>query len=727
MSASLPIVDEPPIVQHVVTASTTGPFSVPFPLPILYAGALRVAIDGVETTAFSFTPDSSSGIGYPTGEIELSSAVESCVVTIWRDLAPTRDSDYASGPITIDSLNAELTRLTMMIQDARLYAQQVITLSDGVPTPTPVNGNLLAWGGADLVNVDPGGPIVLLVSGQSNALVGGAYDWTVPDNLQVWNWDGDPTHVGTAFEAPTGAMATLGLGMAAEVAREYPFRDVYLVNIARSGTPIANWLPLGSPDMYAAVKDNIEAALALVGVATISAFGWWQGEDDATAPTNYITNFQTFHTNLRAEDWFPRETPIVVMGTTILSSAEIAAFNDYLVALEQTSSNITYVYTAELPAAFWDATPPYTYLHMTGEGYYTAGLKAARALLSGERSSAADDRRAVSRRSIILSGTTPYALLQETDQAANSKNWWAPLASGGVLYFGPASDALVLTESFRILRSGVTNFAISPTYSSKSTARDNLDLGLTHGPSFASLTLSSAQPVFGLTESDQGVDAKHWWLPVAIAGVAVFGPVSDALVATTSYTISRAGVVNFAISPTFSSPTGTRTNLGVGTGDMPAFAGVSLTENSTLTKAQAADTKLTLTNTQANAAAAAKVELVTTAGTAYVALASATAALFASYLIAASPGGILLNAVSDVAIIRNSVTAVNITANSLDLGLPIKLKNYTVGTLPAAATAGAYAMTGVSDANAPTYNATVAAGGAVKIPVMSDGANWKCR
>ena len=51
--------------------------------------------------------------------------------------------------------------------------------------------------------------------------------------------------------------------------------------------------------------------------------------------------------------------------------------------------------------------------------------------------------------------------------------------------------------------------------------------------------------------------------------------------------------------------------------------------------------------------------------------------------------------------------------------------NYTVATLPSAATAGAGARSFVTNASAPTFGATVAGGGAVFTPVYSDGTNWK--
>jgi hypothetical protein len=53
------------------------------------------------------------------------------------------------------------------------------------------------------------------------------------------------------------------------------------------------------------------------------------------------------------------------------------------------------------------------------------------------------------------------------------------------------------------------------------------------------------------------------------------------------------------------------------------------------------------------------------------------------------------------------------------------LTNYTVATLPSAVTSGKGARSFVTDALAPAFGSTVAAGGAVATPVYSDGTNWK--
>ena len=50
---------------------------------------------------------------------------------------------------------------------------------------------------------------------------------------------------------------------------------------------------------------------------------------------------------------------------------------------------------------------------------------------------------------------------------------------------------------------------------------------------------------------------------------------------------------------------------------------------------------------------------------------------------------------------------------------------YTVATLPSAVTSGVGARSFVSDANATTFASIVAGSGANKVPVYSDGTNWR--
>jgi hypothetical protein len=58
-------------------------------------------------------------------------------------------------------------------------------------------------------------------------------------------------------------------------------------------------------------------------------------------------------------------------------------------------------------------------------------------------------------------------------------------------------------------------------------------------------------------------------------------------------------------------------------------------------------------------------------------------------------------------------------------GVVPPLVNYTVATLPSAVTSGKGARAFVTDALGPTFGATVVTGGAIAVPVYSDGTNWK--
>jgi len=55
----------------------------------------------------------------------------------------------------------------------------------------------------------------------------------------------------------------------------------------------------------------------------------------------------------------------------------------------------------------------------------------------------------------------------------------------------------------------------------------------------------------------------------------------------------------------------------------------------------------------------------------------------------------------------------------------LKQQTYTVATLPSASTSGVGSRSFVTDALAPAFGATVVTGGAIAVPVYSDGTNWK--
>jgi hypothetical protein len=66
-----------------------------------------------------------------------------------------------------------------------------------------------------------------------------------------------------------------------------------------------------------------------------------------------------------------------------------------------------------------------------------------------------------------------------------------------------------------------------------------------------------------------------------------------------------------------------------------------------------------------------------------------------------------------------------LTTQLMTSGVVPPLTNYTVTTLPSAVTSGKGARAFVTDALGPTFGATVVTGGAIAVPVYSDGTNWK--
>jgi hypothetical protein len=81
---------------------------------------------------------------------------------------------------------------------------------------------------------------------------------------------------------------------------------------------------------------------------------------------------------------------------------------------------------------------------------------------------------------------------------------------------------------------------------------------------------------------------------------------------------------------------------------------------------------------------------------------------------------------NEVTIGNSSVTLMRAPGLTMTVGLKwINNGTQTVAALVAAGTAGAGARAVVTDANATTFHAIVAGGGANVVPVFSDGTNWR--
>lgn len=112
-----------------------------------------------------------------------------------------------------------------------------------------------------------------------------------------------------------------------------------------------------------------------------------------------------------------------------------------------------------------------------------------------------------------------------------------------------------------------------------------------------------------------------------------------------------------------------------------------------------------------------------------------------AFQVAATPGGAAINTtgsqsgthtVQSADVQQAGVTAFTIKGGTQIVNFVAQINAPTILTtailvaaLPNAATAGVGARAFVTDANATTFNSTVAGGGANKVPVFSDGAAWK--
>jgi hypothetical protein len=161
---------------------------------------------------------------------------------------------------------------------------------------------------------------VILLMGQSNAVGSGTGgDWIDNDNVFVWNsgysGTGTAAVAGTTRRgsAPFAVDSSNNLGIhAADKYQRVTGRRVLLVVMALGGTSITEMNDTGGT-IYDPMITNMEALFTAYPNATLVGFLWHQGEADQFETNSwYVTEFQTLLTNLRAQDWFPEDCPVVV-------------------------------------------------------------------------------------------------------------------------------------------------------------------------------------------------------------------------------------------------------------------------------------------------------------------------------------------------------------------------------------------------------------------------------
>lgn len=231
-----------------------------------------------------------------------------------------------------------------------------------------------------------GKPFVILCTGQSNFTQAPSLSWTPETNAKTWNFSGVDGNVGNAFNAISTTTIRTPEKIASEIAKAYPNRPVYVINISFSGQAISHWMVgASSPDVYQNIQNNIAAALAAAGVSQIDLFCWWQGESDAnpSLSTTYISDLNTVIARFQTNSWFPTSTPILMFGVSPTSVSTFAGYdtmNEYLATVAAFDpEHRAFVWPGALGASIWDGTN----IHCTAAGYSLVGEHGASAYLHG--------------------------------------------------------------------------------------------------------------------------------------------------------------------------------------------------------------------------------------------------------------------------------------------------------------------------------------------------------
>lgn len=255
-----------------------------------------------------------------------------------------------------------------------------------------INGRAFLYDGADTTTADDGEvcivssdgkrfkrslnrPKVFVATGQSHFVDSPALAWTPAKNAYLWNFSGVDGNIGTAFEALPDDEINMTWAAVSAYAAKNPDTPVFLINVSFGGQAIAHWMTGASaPDVYVNLKNNVEAALAVLGLDTIDAMMWGQGPSDAAAPTNYVANFETVMTRFKGETWFPLYTPVLVFGvpSDAIAGTPFGNFNNYLQqCVGAEPDNRLFVYSAVFPQTYWDAGS--SYIHPTATGHSLIG------------------------------------------------------------------------------------------------------------------------------------------------------------------------------------------------------------------------------------------------------------------------------------------------------------------------------------------------------------------
>lgn len=185
----------------------------------------------------------------------------------------------------------------------------------------------------------------VLFAGQSNALGfgnNGAAPYAANDRVQILA-DTTGDGIGDAFTVMrpgtnTGTPANpRAWGPEVEFANQWlaahPTGTLHIGKVAKGSTPLAaaeglDWSPQSTGELYDQAKEASSRMRAALGVASLDAVFWMQGEQDATIEAwagAYATNLDAFLTAVRVE-WMRTSRGYVAAGQ--ISDSGVLAYDD---------------------------------------------------------------------------------------------------------------------------------------------------------------------------------------------------------------------------------------------------------------------------------------------------------------------------------------------------------------------------------------------------------------
>lgn len=231
--------------------------------------------------------------------------------------------------------------------------------------------------------------VLILATGQSNVQQEPAYSWQPPSNIKVWAWPGLNTTGNRFIDCPNNKINHT-YRCAAELAAQNPQNDYFVVRIASGGRPIEHWMAGGADttqppwNAYADCKNNIEAAMSVLGVTKIDYMHWMQGENNIDDGSLYIAKWNKVFDRFVAETWFDSNTTVLINGITSQAIKGDVRYKTQNLMLKQIVIDRpwqrAFIPTADIvPADMWLSDG----LHMTGEGHDLLGRAEADMLIRG--------------------------------------------------------------------------------------------------------------------------------------------------------------------------------------------------------------------------------------------------------------------------------------------------------------------------------------------------------